>query len=55
MVFGTMTSTSGFTHDAGTESLVSNGAKDCFSDCEGGAKRPVDLDDAVASPTTPLI
>jgi hypothetical protein len=39
------------------EGQLSNGANDCFSDREGGAKSPVDLpprlDDANASPTTP--
>jgi len=48
---------SGFAHDAGKQSLVSDDANECFSDCEGGAKSPVDLplslDDAAASPTTP--
>ena len=57
MVFGTTTSTSGLTGQAGKQSLVGNGAKDYLSDCVGGAKGPVDLplrlDDAVASPTTP--
>jgi hypothetical protein len=57
MVFGTTTADPGFAHGDGKRSLLSNGANDCFSDCEGGAKSPVDLplrlDDAAASPTTP--
>ncbi len=57
MVFGTTTSAPGFAHEDGKRSLLSNGANDCFSDCEGGTKSPVDLplrlDDANASPTTP--
>jgi hypothetical protein len=57
MVFGTATADPGFAHGDGKRSLLSNGANDCFSDCEGGAKSPVDLplrlDDAAAPPTTP--
>ena len=57
MVFGTTTAHPGFAHGDGKQSVLSNGANDCFSDCEGGAKSPVDLplrlDDAAASPTTP--
>jgi len=57
MVFGTTTADPGFAHGDGKRSLLSNGANDRFSDCEGGAKSPVDLplrlDDATASPTTP--
>ena len=57
MVFGATTADPGFAHGDGKRSLLSNGANDCFSDCEGGAKSPVDLplrlDDAAASPTTP--
>src|SRR5215472_17214185 len=57
MVFGTITSAAGFAHEYGKRNLLSNGANDCFSDCEGGTKSPVDLplrlDDAAASPTTP--
>jgi hypothetical protein len=57
MVFGTTTADPGFAHGDGKRSLLSNGANDCFSDCEDGAKSPVDLplrlDDAAASPTTP--
>ena len=57
MVFGTTTADPGFAHGDGKRSLLSNGANDCFSDGEGGAKSPVDLplrlDDAAASPTTP--
>jgi hypothetical protein len=54
MVFGAMTADPGI---APGEGQLSNGANDCFSDREGGAKSPVDLplrlDDANASPTTP--
>src|SRR3954452_6784001 len=57
MVFGATTADPGFAHGDGKRSLLSNGANDCFSNCEGGAKSPVDLplrlDDAAASPTTP--
>src|SRR5215475_1806429 len=57
MVFGTTTCAPGFAHGDGKRSLLSNGANDCFSDCEGDAKSPVDLplrlNDATASPTTP--
>jgi len=57
MVFGTTTADPGFSHGDGKRSLLSNGANDCFGDCEGDAKSPVDLplrlDDATASPTTP--
>jgi hypothetical protein len=57
MVFGTTTSAAGFAHGDGKRNLLSNGANNCFSDCEGGTKSPVDLplrlDDAAASPTTP--
>ena len=57
MVFGTTTADPGFAHGDGKQSVLSNGANDCFSDCEGGGKGPVDLplrlDDAAASPTTP--
>ena len=57
MVFGTTTADPGFAHGDGKRSLLSKGANDCFSDCEGGATSPVDLplrlDDAAASPTTP--
>jgi hypothetical protein len=57
MVFGTTTADPGFAHGDGKRSLLSNGANDCFSNCEGGAKSPMDLplrlDDAGASPTTP--
>src|SRR5262249_12657920 len=40
MVFGTTASTPGFAHEDGKQSLFTNGAKDCFSDREGGAKEP---------------
>jgi hypothetical protein len=57
MVFGTMTADAGVAAGDGEGRLLSNGANDCFSDREGGAKSPVDLplrlDDANASPTTP--
>ena len=57
MVFGTTTADPGFSRGDGKRSLLSNGANDCFGDCEGDAKSPVDLplrlDDATASPTTP--
>jgi hypothetical protein len=57
MVFGTTTADPGFAHGDGKRSVLSKGANDCFSGCEGGAKSPVDLplrlDDAAASPTTP--
>lgn len=57
MVFGTTTADPGFAHGDGKRSVLSNGANDCFSDSEGGAKSSVDLplrlDDAAASPTTP--
>jgi hypothetical protein len=57
MVFGTMTADPGIAPGDGEGSLLSNVAKDYFSDREGGAKSPVDLplrlDDANASPTTP--
>jgi hypothetical protein len=57
MVLGTMTADAGVAPGNGEGRLLSNGANDCFSDREGGAKSPVDLplrlDDATASPTTP--
>jgi len=57
MVFGTTTADPGFAHGDGKRGLLSNGANDCFSDCNGSTKSPVDLplrlDDAAASPTTP--
>jgi hypothetical protein len=57
MVFGTMSADPGGAPGDIERSLVSNGAKDPLSECEGGPERPVDLplrlDDANASPTTP--
>jgi hypothetical protein len=46
MVCGTTTSTPGFAHEAGKQSLISNGAK-------SPVDLPLRLDDAAASPTTP--
>jgi hypothetical protein len=57
LVFGTTTSAPGFAHGDRKRSLLSNGANDCFGDCEGGTNSPVDLplglDNAAAAPTTP--
>jgi hypothetical protein len=57
MVFGTMTSDPGLAASDDERTLVSNVANSYPSDCQGGAKSPVDLplrlEDAAASPTTP--
>jgi hypothetical protein len=57
MVFGTMAPDPGVACEKSGSRPLSNGASDYFSDCEAGAKSPVDLplrlDDAAASPTTP--